>query len=180
MKTLLIAAAILILGGAAFYACAGEPPPVAGIKPESQSLINSVSISPYYTVGFADFNGRATSGGGFDVGLGLSKTISLVSFLETDDTNEGATFDRFGVGVQMSGKLGRWLKPYGRFSVAYAFDDSSGLAHDNLFLRPEFGASIDVYHYKKVSAAVTGAWCLDVDTDGHAAQRLKAGLSISF
>lgn len=170
----------MILGGAAFYACAGEAPPVVGIKPESQSMINSVSVSPYYTVAFENFNGKAKSGGGVDIGLGLSKTISAVTFLETTEPSTDAAIDRFGFGVQMTGRLGKWLKPYGRFSVGYSVDGNSGLAHDEIFLRPEFGASIDVYRYKKVSAAVTGAWALDVDTDGHAAQRLKAGLSISF
>ncbi len=143
-------------------------------------IIKGLSVSPYYTVGFADFNGKATSGGGVDIGLGLSKTIQFVSFLETDKPQEDAAIDRFGAGIQMTGKLGKWLKPYGRFSVGYAVDGFSGLAHDEIFLRPEFGASIDVYREKNYSVSLTGAWCLDVDTDGHAAQRLKAALSISF
>src|SRR5206468_4001926 len=105
---------IAILAGAALYASAGEAP--AGVKPEGgYSLINDILVSPYYTVAFADFNGKATSGVGLDVGLGLSKTIQAVSFVETSDTKEGAAIDRFGAGVQMTGKLGKWLHPYGRF-----------------------------------------------------------------
>lgn len=169
MKTLAVTGTILILVASAFYACAAEP----------QSLFNSVSVSPYYTVGFENFNGKAKGGAGLDVGLGLSPTMSVVSFIETSDTDD-AWIDRFGAGVQMTGKLGKWLKPYGRFSVGYALDGSSGLSNDKLFLRPEFGTTIDVYHHKKASVSVLGAWALDVDTDGHAAQRLKAGLKISF
>ena len=180
MKKLILAAFVLIVAGACFYACAGEPAPVAGIKPETQSLINDISVSPYYTVAFENFNGKAKSGYGVDVGLGLSKTVSVVSFIETSESHEDAAIDRFGAGVQMTGKLGKWLKPYGRFSVGYSLDGSSGLANDTLFLRPEFGASITIYKYKKVELDTTAAWMLDVDTDGHAAQRLKAGLSFKF
>ena len=178
MKTLSVLGIIAILAGMALYVCADEVP--AGVKPESQSLINGVSVSPYYTVGFSDFNGKATSGVGLDLGLGLSKTIKAVSFVETSDTQHDAFIDRFGAGVQMTGKLGRWLHPYGRFAVAYSLDESSGLSHDEIFLRSEFGASIDVYREKTYSVGLRASWGLDVDTDGHAAQRLKAGLSISF
>jgi hypothetical protein len=186
MKKLIIAAVVSILGGAVFYACAEEaaaakkPEIVPGIVAETQSAYGRFSISPYYTVAFENFNGRAKSGFGLDAGLGLSKSVQIVGFAETSDTQEDAWIDRVGAGAQVTGKLGKYLKPYGRFSVGYALDGSSGMARDEWFLRPEFGVLVDVFHYEKTTVSLAGAWALDVDMNGNAAQRLKAGLSISF
>ncbi len=138
------------------------------------SLVNGISVSPYYTVGFEDFNGKATSGVGLDVGLNLSKTVQVVSFVESDDV-EGSFVDRFGLGLQLTGKLGRWLKPFARLSVGYNFE-GAGLREDKLFVRPQFGAILDVWKYKSWHASLTGSWALDVDTDGNAAQRLFGGI----
>lgn len=179
MKKLLVFATILILGGTAFYACAAETPPVSGIKPESQSqsLINGISVSPYYTLGFSKFDGKATGGAGLDVGLNLSKTIQVVGFAESDDV-EGNFVDRFGLGVQLTGKLGRWLKPFARLSGGYNFEGSAGLKEDTIFLRPQFGGIIDIWHYKNWHFSATASWGLDVDTAGNAAQRIFGGAVI--
>ena len=177
MKTLTILGTLAIVLGIARYVSAAEP---------SASLVNDISVSPYYTVGFRNFNGAAESGAGLDVGLGLSKTISAVSFIETSDTKDSAVLDRFGAGVQMQGKLGKWLRPYGRFSVGYALDESSGVGRNELFLRPEFGADLDIYHHREYSVSLRAAWAVDIgidkheDSDRHLAQRLKAGLNIKF
>jgi len=186
MKKLLVASLLLLAIGL-FYACAGEPakkpaPPeiVPGVVAESKPEYAGVTVSPYYTLGFENFDGKGKSGFGLDAGLELSKTIQLVGFAETSDTQEDAWVDRLGAGLQVTGKLGKYLKPYGRFSVGYALDGSSGLRGDEWFLRPEFGASITVFRYEKTAVSLTGAWALDVDLDGNAAQRLKAGISISF
>lgn len=159
---------------------APKPEIVPGVVAETQYKSANISISPYYTVAFENFNGKAKSGFGLEGCLALSKTISLVGFGETSDTQEDAWIDRLGAGVQMTGKLGKYLRPYGRFSVGYALDGSSGMRADEWFLRPEFGALIDVFHYEKTTVSLTGAWALDVDMNGKAAQRLKAGLNISF
>ncbi len=180
MKKLLIAATVFIIGGVIYYACAGEAPPVPSIKPEAKSLFNGVSLSPYYTVAFENFNGRAKSGFGLDAGLPLSKTVQLVGFAETSDTQEDAWIDRVGAGAQVTGKLGKYLRPYGRFSVGYALDGSSGMSRDEWFVRPEFGVLLDVFHYEKTTVSLTGAWAFDLDMNGNGAQRLKAGFNISF
>lgn len=181
MKKLLIAAAVLIISGAAFYACAAQATvSEIGVKPETPSPFSTITVSPYYTVAFENFNGRAKSGFGLDLGVGLSKTVQIVGFAETSDTQEDVWIDRVGAGAQVTGKLGKYLKPYGRFSVGYALDGSSGMARDEWFLRPEFGVLVDVFHYERTTVSLAGAWALDVDMNGNAAQRLKAGLSISF
>lgn len=142
---------------------------------KSPSMINGISVSPYYTVGFADFNGKATSGMGLDIGLNLSKTVQAVTFLETDDP-DGSFVDRFGLGLQMTGKLGRWLKPYARLSGGHVFESKGNLDEDSFFVRPEFGAILDVWRYKDWHVSIDASWGLDVDTKGNADQRLKAGL----
>lgn len=164
MKTLILSGALLVLAGSVFFACGAE-----------ESMINGISVSPYYTVGFADFNGKATSGAGLDVGLNLSKTVQVVSFAESDNA-DGSLVDRFGLGVQLTGKLGKWLKPFARLSAGYSFEGSSGLEEDRIFLRPQFGAILDMWKYKAWHASLTASWALDVDTEGNAAQRIFGGI----
>lgn len=171
MKTLFIAGIILILGGA-FYAYSAE----AKAPAASQSMINGISVSPYYTVGFAQFDEKATGGAGLDIGLNLSKSVQLVSFAESDDA-QGSFVDRFGLGVQLTGKLGKWLKPFGRLSGGYTFESSAGL-EERLFIRPQFGAVIDIWRKGDWHASLTGSWGLDVDTSGNAAQRIFGGLVV--
>jgi hypothetical protein len=176
-KLLLITALLVILAGS--YCAYGAEATLTdlGIKESSPSLFNGISVSPYYTCGFADFNGDATSGGGLDIGLSLSKTVQVVSFMESDNA-DGSLIDRFGLGLQLSGRLGKWLKPFARLSGGHAFEGSSGLAEDAFFLRPQFGASIDVWRYHDWHAALTGSWGLDVDTKGNTAQRIWGGFTI--
>lgn len=143
--------------------------------PEAQSLLNGLSVSPYYTVGFQDFNGKAHGGAGLDVGLNLSKTIQIVGFAESDSF-EGIFVDRFGGGVQLTGRLGSWLKPFARLSVGYSNVASGGLGKDEVFIRPQFGGIVDVWKYRNWHASITGSWGLDVDTQGNAAQRLFGGI----
>jgi len=168
MKTLTIAGTILILVGSLLYACGAD---VAGVAPEAPkpSMLAAISVSPYYTVGFTEFDGKGKDGAGLDVGLNLSKTVAIVAFGESDDTH-GTFIDRIGGGVQLSGKLGKWLKPFGRLS--------GGWTEDSFFVRPQFGASIDIWRKGNWHAALTGSWALDVTTDGDAAQRVFGGLVI--
>lgn len=144
---------------------------------ESPSMVNGLSVSPYYTVGFENFDGKATSGAGVDIGLNLSKTVQAVSFMEADDTT-GSSVDRFGLGLQLTGKLGKWLRPYGRLSLAYAFDSHSSIQDDAIFLRPEFGVILDVWKKGNWHVGIESGWGLDVDTEGHAEQRFKAGVVV--
>lgn len=170
MKTLTVLGVALILLGAATYAsAAAEIVPGVVEEAKAPSMLNAISVSPYYTVGFKDFDGKGKDGAGLDVGLNLSKTVALVGFAESDDVS-GTFIDRVGGGLQLSGKLGKWLKPFGRLS--------GGWTDDSFFVRPQFGASIDVWKYKNWHAALTGSWALDVDTDGNAGQRVFGGLVI--
>jgi len=175
IKALLITAVLFIIAGSAFYACAADAPP------ESQSLVNGISVSPYYTVGFEKFDGHATGGAGLDVGINVSKTVQIVSFAESDDM-QASFVDRFGLGVQLTGKLGQWLKPFARLSGGYAFQDSSGIQEGSFFIRPQFGAIIDVWKYKNWHASVTGSWGLDVQANhegsGTASQRIFGGFVV--
>jgi len=167
MKTLTALGVALILLGAALYSSAAAE--IAGVVAETPkpSMFNAISVSPYYTVGFKDFDGKGKDGAGVDIGLSLSKSVALVGFAESDDTH-GTFIDRIGGGVQLSGKLGKWLKPFGRLS--------GGWTDDSFFVRPQFGASIDVWKYKNWHASLTGSWALDVFTDGSASQRVFGGL----
>jgi hypothetical protein len=145
---------------------------VPGIVEESSkpaTMLAAVSVSPYYTVGFKDFDGKGKDGAGLDVGLNLSKTVAVVAFAESDDVS-GTFIDRIGGGLQLSGKLGKFLKPFGRLS--------GGWTSDTFFVRPQFGASIDLWRKGNWHAAITGSWGLDVDTDGNAAQRIFGGLTV--
>lgn len=144
-------------------------------RKESPTLINGLSVSPYYTIGFQKFDESAKAGVGLDIGLNLSKTVQAVTFLESDDP-EHSFVDRFGLGLQMTGKLGRWLKPYARLSGGHVFDSSGGLAQDSFFLRPEFGGILDIWRRGNWHVSIDASWGLDVDTRGNADQRLKAGL----
>lgn len=148
---------------------------ISALSAESTSMVNGISVSPYYTLGLANFDGEAKSGVGLDIGLNLSKTVQVVSFVETDDTEHNFV-DRFGLGLQMTGRLGKWLKPYARLSGGHVFDSSTGLAEDSFFLRPEFGGIIDLWRKGNWHVSVDASWGLDVDTKGNADQRLKAGL----
>jgi len=139
--------------------------------------VNRISVSPYATVAFEDFDKGATGGVGVDVGVALSKTVSLVSFAEFDDVS-GATFDRAGLGVRVTGRLTKALSVFGQMSGGYSFSDSAGLARESWFIRPQFGATVDFWRYHDWHAGVTGSWGLDVDLDGHTAQRLFGGLAL--
>lgn len=178
MKTLIALATILILAGAAFYACAADA--VAGVKAEApaKSYLTGITVSPYYTVAFESFDRKAREGGGIEAALPLSKTVSFVTFLESDNWSDQA-IDRAGAGIQLSGKLGR-LRPFGRLGFGYTFDGGSGIAEDAFYLRPQFGAILPFYEEGDFSAGLTASWALDVGLDGHTAQRLFGGLSLSY
>lgn len=141
---------------------------------KSTSFVNGISVSPYATIAFENFDGRERTGAGVDVGLNLSKTIQFVTFGESDNTAD-STIDRVGGGLQITGQLGKWLRPFARFSVGYSFDKGV-LEKDVVFLRPQFGANIDIWQHKSWHASLAGSWALDVDTKGNSAQRLFGGL----
>lgn len=161
MKTLI--AAFLLIALSAFSA--------------EKSWVNSVSVSPYATVAFSDFDGDQQGGLGMAVGVGLSKAVSLVSFAESDDT-DGSFLDRSGLGLRVTGRVTKSLSLFGQMSGGYSFSRSAGLDENEWFIRPQFGATLDFWRYKNWHAGLTASWGLDVDLDGHVAQRLFGGLAI--
>ena len=146
-------------------------------KSEAKSWVNSLSVSPYATVAFEDFDGGATGGVGLDVGIGISKAVSLVAFGESDDI-EGSFVDRAGLGLRVTGRVTRALSLFGQMSGGYSFSDSAGLKREEWFIRPQFGGTLDFWRYRDWHAGVTASWALDVDLDGHTAQRLFGGLAV--
>lgn len=148
-------------------------PPTA--PPPSKSWVNSISVSPYATVAFEDFDKGATGGVGLDVGIGISKTVSLVAFGEADDV-DGSFVDRAGLGLRVTGRLTKAVSIFGQMSGGYSFSDSAGLGRDDWFIRPQFGGSLDFWRKGNAHVGLTGSWGLDVDLDGHTAQRLFGGL----
>ena len=150
---------------------------VPAAEPASKSWVNSVSVSPYATVAFSDFDGDQQGGLGLAVGLGLSKAVSLVNFTEADDT-EGSFIDRAGLGLRVTGRLTKSLSLFGQMSGAYSFSRSAGLDESEWFIRPQFGATLDFWRWKNWHAGLTASWGLNVDLDGHVSQRLFGGLAI--
>lgn len=152
---------------------------VAGIAPEKpKSYLNAISVSPYYTVAFANFDGEAREGAGLEAALPLSKTVSFVTYGESDSWSHTA-IDRAGAGLQITGKLGK-LRPFARMGAGYTFDAGSGLDAYEFFLRPQFGATLPFYEKGDFSAGLTASWALDVSMDGETAQRLFGGLGFSW
>lgn len=153
------------------------PKPPTPRTTTSKSWVNSVSVSPYATVAFSDFDGDQQGGLGLNVGVGLSKTVSLVNFTEYDDT-DGSFVDRAGLGLRVTGRLTKAVSLFGQMSGAYSFSRSAGLDEDEWFLRPQFGATLDFWRWKTWHAGLTASWGLDVDLDGHVSQRLFGGLAV--
>lgn len=171
MKTLQVFLySLLALLAAAYSALSAEPEP--------KSYLNGLSVSPYVTVAFQEFDGKAREGAGLDVQLPLSKTVSFVSFAESDTSHQSA-IDRAGAGLQLAGKLGR-LRPFARMGAGYTFDAGSGLDANEFFLRPQFGAALPFYTNGNFEAGLTASWALDVSMDGNTAQRLFGGLGFSW
>lgn len=159
---------------------APEPPTLptpAARTSTSKSWVNSVSVSPYATVAFSDFDGDQQGGLGLNVGVGLSKAVSLVNFTEADDT-DGPFVDRAGLGLRVTGRLTKAVSIFGQMSGGYSFSQSAGLGEDEWFIRPQFGATLDFWRWKAWHAGLTASWGLDVDLDGHTSQRLFGGLAI--
>ena len=146
---------------------------------ESKSFFTKLSLETYSTVAFENFDGEDEAGVGIAALFDLSPTVQLVGFGESDNEKH-STFDRAGVGVQLTGRLGKSLRPFARMSVGYAFDPSSGIASDTCFLRPQFGAQLQLWKGESVSLSLVGSWALDVSFEGKASQRLSAGLNFGF
>lgn len=158
---------------------AAEPnAPVAPEPPAKHSVFSDISVSPYGTVAFHDFDGKSRTGWGVEAGLPLSKSVSAFAFTETDNTAH-STFDRTGAGIRVTGRLTKSVSLFGGMGVGYSFDGGVTGA-DDWFLRPQFGAALDLYKSKLVDVDLVGSWGLDVDKNGNSAQRLSAGLKFSF
>lgn len=152
--------------------------PKAPVAPEPQpSWLNAVSVSPYASLTLQDFAGKSRTGAGVDVGLGISKHVSVVAFGEGDDS-DGAFVDRAGLGLQATAKLTKSVSLWGRMSGAYNFDGDDGLAEDSWFIRPQFGADLKLLEYEGWYAKLRASWGLNVDLDGHTQQLLTGGLVI--
>lgn len=173
MKKLILVALLLVLVGSycAYSADAAKPEP-------AKSYLTGISVSPYYTVAFESFDGKAREGGGIEAALPLSKTVIFVAFAESDSV-QGQSIDRTGAGIQIQGKLGR-LRPFGRLGFGYTFDGGSGIEENAFYLRPQFGAVLPFYEKGDFSAGLTASWALDVGLNGSTAQRLFGGLSLSY
>lgn len=175
-KILLIIIALLVIATGLRCAYGAE---VTGIAPEApKSYLTGLSVSPYYTVAFENFDGKSRGGAGLEAALPLSKTVSVVTFGESDSWQHAA-IDRAGIGLQLTSKLGV-LRPFGRIGFGYTFDSGSGIGENELYLRPQFGASVPFYSSGDFEAGLTASWALDVGLDGQTAQRLFGGLGLSY
>lgn len=135
--------------------------------------IPPLSLSTYATLGFENFDGDAEGGVGAELAVGLSSTISLYGFAEADGTEHSA-IDRFGGGARVTGKLGKYLRPFAGLGAGYDAE------REATFLRPEAGAFVDIWKFKSATLSLLGKYGLDVNTRGQAGQRLSGGLSLSF
>ena len=168
---------LLALLAAAYSALSAEPVP--GIAPETPNgVLTGFSVSPYYTVAFQDFDGNSREGAGLEFALPLSKTVSIVTYAESDSWQHAA-IDRAGLGLQLTGKLGR-LKPFGRLGFGYTWDAGSGIAENAFYLRPQFGTTLPFYTKGNFEAGLTASWALDVSMEGRTSQRLFGGLGFSY
>lgn len=149
----------------------------------AESWVNRVSVSPYATVAFADFDGDQVGGAGLEVGVGISRAVSLVGFGESDDT-EHEFIDRAGLGLRVTGRVTKALSVFGQMSGGFAFDESPSVGQDESpsvgqdewFLRPEFGATVDFWRKGNAHVGAEASWGMDVGLDGRTAQRLRGGL----
>jgi len=149
----------------------GEPK--AGVK---GSYLSDISVSPYGTVAFNRFDGKARTGAGVELAIGASRTVSLVAFGESDNVNHYLV-DRAGLGLRVTGSLGPRFHPFAGLLGGYKFDNIENPS-EPWFLRPQFGVGIDLANYRGWEIQLKAAWGLDVTTDGNSQQRLTGFLTL--
>lgn len=147
---------------------------------EKGSYFADLSVSPYATVAFPRFDGKARTGAGVELGVGASRTVSFVAFGEGDKVQHSFV-DRAGLGFRVTGNLGPRFHPFTGLFGGYAFDETVGAdSSEPWFFRPQFGVGIDLYKSRSFNVQAKAAWGLDVTTDGHSQQRLTGFLGFSF
>jgi len=149
----------------------GEPK--AGVK---GSYLSDISVSPYGTVAFNRFDGKARTGAGVELAIGASRTVSLVAFGESDNVDHYLV-DRAGLGLRVTGSLGPRFHPFAGLLGGYKFDNIENPS-EPWFLRPQFGVGIDLAKYHGWEIQLKAAWGLDVTTDGNSQQRLTGFLTL--
>jgi hypothetical protein len=175
-----ITAAIILAAFSAFSADTNLPTvlttlgePKAGVK---GSYLSDISVSPYGTVAFDRFDGKARTGAGAELSIGASRTVSLVVFGESDNVDH--FFDRAGLGLRVTGSLGPRFHPFAGLLGGYVFDSVSTEASEPWFLRRQFGLGIDLVRYEGWLVQLKASWGLDVTTDGNSQQRLTGFLTL--
>jgi hypothetical protein len=177
----------LFLFLSAFCLCAADTnlPTVQTIvgEPKAEvkgSYLSDISISPYGTVAFENFDGKARTGAGMELALGASRTVSFVGFGESDNVADSFV-DRAGIGLRVTGSLGPRFHPFAGLLGGYIFDESTELQQrgsEPWFLRPQFGVGIDLASYRGWTTSLKASWGLDVTMDGDSQQRLTGFLSL--
>jgi hypothetical protein len=142
-----------------------SPPPLRAAD------LLSPGFEPYGSVSWTGINGAADLGVGANLTFALTKSLSLVTFGEADNTT-GGFVDRFGAGLRYTAQLGKSVSLDA--GVAGAYD----LEQEHFFLRLPLGANLYAFKSKSADVGMRVQYAFDISGDGpngSATGRLFAG-----